>query len=73
MSAPVIFFCLFGFRTDILLRPEKMELQMKAICEGRKNRTAVVHESVEMYREVFIKSVQPVSYTHLTLPTKRIV
>lgn len=27
---------------------------MKAICEGRKTKTEVVNESLEMYREVFV-------------------
>lgn len=33
---------------------KEMELKMKAICEGRKTKTEVVNESLEMYREVFI-------------------
>jgi DNA topoisomerase III len=35
---------------------KEMELKMKAICEGRKSRTEVVQESLEQYREVFIKT-----------------
>ena len=30
-----------------------IELKMKAICEGRKTKAEVVHESIEEYREVF--------------------
>lgn len=33
---------------------KEMELKMKAICEGRKTKTEVVNESLEMYREVFV-------------------
>jgi DNA topoisomerase-3 len=35
---------------------KEMELKMKAICEGRKTRTEVVQESLEQYREVFVKT-----------------
>ncbi|KIW31309.1 uncharacterized protein PV07_02966 [Cladophialophora immunda] len=35
---------------------KEMELKMKAICEGRKSRTEVVQESLEQYREVFVKT-----------------
>lgn len=35
---------------------KEMELKMKAICEGRKSRTEVVQESLDQYREVFIKT-----------------
>jgi len=31
---------------------------MKAICEGRKTRTEVVHETLEQYRAVYIRSQQ---------------
>lgn len=32
---------------------KEIELKMKAICEGRKTRSEVVHESIDEYREVF--------------------
>ncbi|KAK5100556.1 DNA topoisomerase [Lithohypha guttulata] len=35
---------------------KEMELKMKAICEGRKSRREVVDESLEQYREVFVKT-----------------
>ncbi|KIW91083.1 uncharacterized protein Z519_07977 [Cladophialophora bantiana CBS 173.52] len=35
---------------------KEMELKMKAICEGRKSRNEVVQESLEQYREVFVKT-----------------
>jgi DNA topoisomerase III len=35
---------------------KEMELKMKAICEGRKTRSDVVQESLDQYREVFIKT-----------------
>lgn len=35
---------------------KEMEIKMKAICEGRKSRTEVVHESLEQYRDVFIRT-----------------
>ncbi|KAK5956296.1 DNA topoisomerase [Knufia fluminis] len=35
---------------------KEMELKMKAICEGRKSRREVVEESLEQYREVFVKT-----------------
>lgn len=33
-----------------------MELKMKAICEGRKTKSEVVHETIEQYREVYLLS-----------------
>ena len=35
---------------------KEMELKMKAICEGLKSRMEVVQESLEQYREVFVKT-----------------
>lgn len=32
---------------------KEMELQMKAICEGRTTKQAVLHDSISKYREVF--------------------
>jgi DNA topoisomerase III len=38
-----------------------MEAMMKDICEGRRTRHDVVHESLEMYREVFTKANREVN------------
>ncbi|KAI1630375.1 DNA topoisomerase III [Exophiala viscosa] len=35
---------------------KEMELKMKAICEGRRSKTEVVQESLDQYREVFVKT-----------------
>ena len=35
-----------------------MESKMKDICEGRATRAQVVHESLEMYREVYVRTTQ---------------
>lgn len=35
---------------------KEMELKMRAICNGLKSKTEVVNESLEQYREVFIKT-----------------
>jgi len=40
---------------------KEMELKMKAICEGRRSRSDVVQESLDQYREVFIKTSQQIS------------
>ena len=40
---------------------KEMELKMKAICEGRKTRTQVVQESLEQYREVFVKTQREIN------------
>ena len=40
---------------------KEMELKMKAICEGRKSKTEVVQESLEEYREVFVKTQRDIS------------
>lgn len=37
-----------------------MELKMKEICGGRKTKNDVVHESLEQYREVFVKTTQQI-------------
>ena len=34
---------------------------MKDVCEGRKTKNEVVHESIQMYREVFGKANQEVN------------
>lgn len=34
---------------------------MKDICEGRRTKNDVVHESLEMYREVFMKANREVN------------
>ncbi|KAF2837953.1 DNA topoisomerase [Patellaria atrata CBS 101060] len=47
-----------GFETSLgkpFLRKE-MELQMKAICEGRTTRNDVVQSSLDQYREVYIRT-----------------
>jgi DNA topoisomerase-3 len=33
-----------------------MELQMKAICEGRASRGDVVRQSIEQYRAVYVRT-----------------
>ncbi|KAK3081835.1 hypothetical protein LTS18_000862, partial [Coniosporium uncinatum] len=40
---------------------EEMELQTKAICEGRSTKADVVHQSLEQYREVFIRTNQQIA------------
>lgn len=37
---------------------KEMELKVKAICDGRKSRIEVVQETLEQYREVFVKTQQ---------------
>ncbi|PSK42469.1 DNA topoisomerase 3 [Elsinoe australis] len=49
-----------GFETSLVkphLRKE-MEIKMKSICEGRASKSEVVYESLNMYREVFIRTTQ---------------
>ncbi|KAI9835111.1 MAG: DNA topoisomerase [Sclerophora amabilis] len=51
-----------GFETSLskpFLRKE-MELRMKDICAGTKSRTEVVNQSLEQYREVFIRTQQQI-------------
>lgn len=36
----------------------QMEVQMKAICEGRSTRNDVVQQNLEQYRAVFIRTQQ---------------
>ena len=40
---------------------KEMELKMKAICEGRKSRNDVIQESLEQYREVFVKTQREIN------------
>ncbi|KAF9690823.1 hypothetical protein EKO04_011254 [Ascochyta lentis] len=52
-----------GFETSLskpFLRKE-MELQMKAICEGRTTRNDVVQQNLEQYRAVFNRTVQQIN------------
>ena len=51
-----------GFETSLskpFLRKE-MELKMKEICAGRTTKSVVVQESLEQYREVFVKTMQQI-------------
>ena len=41
-----------------------MELKMKAICEGRKNRREVVEESLNQYRDVYLRVQQQLPKLH---------
>ncbi|KAF2264900.1 DNA topoisomerase III [Lojkania enalia] len=52
-----------GFETSLskpFLRKE-MEVQMKAICEGRSTRNDVVHQNLEQYRAVFNRTAQQIN------------
>ncbi|CAO2653158.1 Nn.00g025690.m01.CDS01 [Neocucurbitaria sp. VM-36] len=52
-----------GFETSLskpFLRKE-MEVQMKAICEGRTTRNDVVQQNLEQYRAVFNRTVQQIN------------
>ncbi|KAF2656232.1 prokaryotic type I DNA topoisomerase [Lophiostoma macrostomum CBS 122681] len=52
-----------GFETSLskpFLRKE-MELQMKAICEGRSSRNDVVQQNLEQYRAVFNRTTQQIN------------
>ncbi|EMD00695.1 hypothetical protein BAUCODRAFT_60941 [Baudoinia panamericana UAMH 10762] len=47
-----------GFETSLtkpFLRKE-MELKMKAICESRKTKADVIHETIEQYRDVYVRT-----------------
>ncbi|KAI9822017.1 MAG: DNA topoisomerase [Thelocarpon impressellum] len=58
-----------GFETSLskpFLRKE-MELKMKEICAGTKSRNDVVHESLEQYREVFVRTSQQIDVLKATL------
>ncbi len=51
-----------GLETSLgkpFLRKE-MEIKMKEICAGRKSRNDMVHETLEQYREVFVRTQQQV-------------
>jgi DNA topoisomerase-3 len=41
-----------------------MELRMKAICEGRKTRREVVEESLNQYRDVYLRVQQQLPKLH---------
>ncbi|KAL5388782.1 hypothetical protein DPSP01_002887 [Paraphaeosphaeria sporulosa] len=52
-----------GFETSLskpFLRKE-MEVQMKAICEGRSTRNDVVQQNLEQYRAVFLRTQQQIN------------
>ena len=36
----------------------QMEIRMKAICDGQSTRMQVVQESLDMYRDVFVRTTQ---------------
>lgn len=41
--------------------PPQMEIQMKAICEGRTTRNDVVQQNLDQYRAVFNRTVQQIN------------
>lgn len=41
-----------------ILTTRQMEIKMKAICDGRTTRINVVHESLDMYRDVYIRTTR---------------
>jgi len=43
---------------DRKLTCRQMEIKMKAICDGQSTKGQVVHESLTMYREVFVRTTQ---------------
>lgn len=45
----------------MLANPAQMEIQMKAICEGRTTRNDVVQQNLEQYRAVFNRTVQQIN------------
>jgi hypothetical protein len=44
---------------------------MKAICEGRKNRREVVQESLDQYRDVYLRVQQQLPKLHEVSPSPR--
>ncbi|ORY12498.1 DNA topoisomerase [Clohesyomyces aquaticus] len=59
-----------GFETSLskpFLRKE-MEVQMKAICEGRTTRNDVVQQNLEQYRAVFQRTTQQISVLKAVSP-----
>jgi hypothetical protein len=42
----------------------QMELRMKDICEGRKNKLEVVQESLDQYRDVYLRVQQKLPVLH---------
>lgn len=45
----------------LLTNTRQMEVQMKAICEGRSTRNDVVQQNLEQYRAVFNRTSQQIS------------
>jgi len=45
----------------MLANPAQMEIQMKAICEGRTTRNDVVQQNLDQYRAVFNRTVQQIN------------
>jgi hypothetical protein len=47
----------------------QMEVQMKAICEGRSTRNDVVQRNLEQYRAVFMRTTQQINVLKAVRPT----
>jgi DNA topoisomerase-3 len=47
----------------------QMEVQMKAICEGRSTRNDVVQQNLEQYRAVFMRTTQQINVLKAVRPT----
>lgn len=37
-----------------------MEIKLKEICAGARNKNEVIHETLEQYREVFVRTSQQI-------------
>lgn len=53
--------CKFCCVVGTLANHRQMEVQMKAICEGRSSRNDVVQQNVEQYRAVFNRTTQQIN------------
>jgi hypothetical protein len=51
-------------RDSAVLTSSQMELRMKDICEGRKNKLEVVQESLDQYRDVYLRVQQKLPVLH---------
>ena len=55
------YFLFFLLEFFTLTQPEKMEIQMKAICAGTRSRNDVVQQNLEQYRDVFVRTQQQIN------------
>ena len=66
-----------NYREDLEIKLQKVTLAMQEVVEDvyktDQEKQKIIGKLIDFKEAIISKGIEPVSYTHLTLPTKRIV